>query len=57
MSAATKPVYDIGTILDGGPWARTQKLIVCLAAMAIIMDGFDGQLFGFAIPVLIRDGA
>ncbi len=26
-----------------------------LAALAIVLDGFDGQLIGFAIPVLIRE--
>ncbi|MCQ4437994.1 hypothetical protein NO135_23610, partial [Clostridioides difficile] len=27
-----------------------------VAALAIVLDGFDGQLIGFAIPVLIREG-
>ena len=32
-----------------------QRCVVLLAALAIVLDGFDGQLIGFAIPVLIRE--
>jgi AAHS family 4-hydroxybenzoate transporter-like MFS transporter len=46
---------DIGDILDRGAWGMFQKLVVVLAALSIVLDGFDGQLIGFAIPVLIRD--
>ncbi|MGY2048054.1 MFS transporter [Methylobacterium sp. JK268] len=46
---------DIGRILDDGPWAGLQKAAAILAALAIVVDGFDGQLIGFAIPVLIRE--
>src|SRR5271166_99973 len=55
MNKQTARAYDIGAILDGGPWAVTQRLFVCLAALTIVLDGFDGQLIGFAIPALIRD--
>jgi len=50
---AEQPV-DIGHVLDKGPFTRAQMLIVFLAALSIVMDGFDGQLIGFAIPVLIK---
>jgi len=46
---------DIGHVLDDGPFSAAQKLIVFLAALSIVMDGFDGQLIGFAIPVLIKE--
>lgn len=46
---------DIGRVLDEGPFTRMQKLVVLLAALAIVFDGFDGQLIGFAIPLLIKD--
>jgi AAHS family 4-hydroxybenzoate transporter-like MFS transporter len=46
---------DIGRLLDDGPFTGMQKLVVLLAALSIVMDGFDGQLIGFAIPVLIKD--
>ncbi|TGD94788.1 MFS transporter [Methylobacterium nonmethylotrophicum] len=51
----TGPAADIGEILDTGPWTAVQKTAALLAALSIVMDGFDGQLIGFAIPVLIRE--
>ena len=55
MEVAARQSYDIGKVLDEGVWSTVQKLSVCLAALAIILDGFDGQLIGFAIPVLIKE--
>lgn len=55
MAGATQRRFDIGQVLDDGPWAGLQKRVVCLAALAIVLDGFDGQLIGFAVPVLIRE--
>lgn len=46
---------DIGRVLDEGAFSGFQKLVVCLAALSIVMDGFDGQLIGFAIPSLIKE--
>jgi len=46
---------DIGSVLDDGPFTGMQKWVVLLAALSIVMDGFDGQLIGFAIPVLIKE--
>ncbi|WP_144107529.1 MFS transporter [Paraburkholderia sp. BCC1886] len=46
---------DIGLTLDDGVFSRFQKIVVFLAALSIVMDGFDGQLIGFAIPSLIRE--
>ena len=46
---------DIGGVLDHGPFTSMQKVVVMLAAFAIVMDGFDGQLIGFAIPALIQE--
>jgi len=48
-------IVDIGGTLDDGPFSSFQKLIVFLAALSIVMDGFDGQLIGFAIPSLIKE--
>lgn len=52
---SANPSLDIGQLLDNGPWTVVQKLVVLMAAMSIIMDGFDGQLIGFAVPVLIKE--
>lgn len=46
---------DIGTLLDEGPFTRMQKVVVLLAALSIVLDGFDGQLIGFAIPMMIAE--
>lgn len=46
---------DIGALLDDGPYTLVQKLVVLLAALSIVMDGFDGQLIGYAIPLMIRE--
>ncbi|RQT72121.1 MFS transporter [Burkholderia cepacia] len=49
------PTVDIGRTLDDGPFSAFQRTVVLLAALAIVMDGFDGQLIGFAIPSLIKE--
>ena len=46
---------DVGALLDYGPWTAQQKRWTILAALAIIFDGFDIQILGFAIPSLIRE--
>lgn len=46
---------DIGKVLDDGPFTGFQRAIVLLAALAVIFDGCDTQLIGFAIPVLIKE--
>ena len=46
---------DIGRVLDDGPFSGMQKMVIFLAAMAIVLDGFDGQMIGFAIPLIIKE--
>lgn len=46
---------DAGALLDGGAWSRYQKLLTALAALAVIFDGLDIQILGFAIPALARE--
>ena len=48
-------VEDIGDLLDDGVWSGLQKGVACLAALAVLLDGFDNQLIGFAIPTLIKE--
>ncbi len=54
-TAEQAKTVDIGRVLDEGAFTGFQKLVVCLAALSIVMDGFDGQLIGFAIPSLIKE--
>ena len=51
----TAAAVDIGRTLDYGPFSSLQKWVVLMAALSIILDGFDGQLIGFAIPVIIKE--
>ena len=54
-SEETRRSVDIGLTLDEGPYTTMQKIVVLLAALSIVLDGFDSQLIGFAIPVLIKE--
>ena len=46
---------DAGALLDRSPWTGYQKLLTALAALAVIFDGFDIQILGFAIPSLMKE--
>ena len=46
---------DVGSLLDEGGWGGYQKLLVFATALTIILDGFDNQLFGAAIPALMTE--
>src|SRR5580700_9591640 len=47
--------FDVAALLDRSSWSNYQKLLTVLAALAVIFDGFDIQILGFAIPSLIRE--
>ena len=49
------PTVDVAALLDGKSWSTYQKLVTVLTALAIIFDGFDIQILGFAIPSLIKE--
>ena len=54
--AIVNPVtFDVGPVLDEGQWGGYQKRLVSLTALAIIFDGVDLQLFGIAVPAIMRD--
>ena len=46
---------DVGVLLDDTRWGGYQKLLVFATAMTIILDGFDSQVFGAAIPALTTE--
>jgi len=46
---------DVGKLIDEGPFTTLQKIAVFLAALSIVLDGFDGQLIGFAIPHILKE--
>lgn len=49
------PTVDVASLLDTSRWSAYQKLLTFLAALAVIFDGFDIQILGFAIPSLMRE--
>ncbi|MBX7199214.1 MAG: MFS transporter [Rhodospirillaceae bacterium] len=46
---------DVRTAIDGGAWSTFQKAILAVTALAVVMDGFDNQLIGFAVPAIMAD--
>ncbi|MGC5799649.1 MFS transporter [Sphingomonas sp. NFX23] len=55
FNASAPKNIELATLLDTGRWSGQQRLMVLLAALAIIMDGFDGQLIGYAAPILLKE--
>jgi hypothetical protein len=45
----------VAALLDGSRWSAYQKSVTALVALALIFDGFDIQILGFAIPSLMRE--
>jgi len=54
-SEISPTIVDVGESIDNGPWTGFQKLGVLLAALSIVLDGFDGQLIGLAIPSIMQE--
>ena len=55
--ASTNPISlpELTHRLDESPWNGYRSWVLALASLAIILDGFDNQILGFAIPALIED--
>jgi MFS transporter, AAHS family, 4-hydroxybenzoate transporter len=53
--APAAPTLDVGRLLDDGQWTPHQRLVVLLAALAIVFDGLDNQLLGVAVPAMMRE--
>jgi AAHS family 4-hydroxybenzoate transporter-like MFS transporter len=51
----TPTTVDIGRLLDEGHWPVLGKLFIALTAIAVLLDGFDNQVLGFALPAMIKD--
>ena len=45
----------IAPLLDTGRWTGYQKFVTALSALAVIFDGFDIQILGFAVPSLMKE--
>ena len=46
---------NVAALLDSSSWSSYQKLVTAVAALAVVFDGFDIQILGFAIPSLMRE--
>jgi MFS transporter, AAHS family, 4-hydroxybenzoate transporter len=46
---------SLGSVIDSAPWSRYQKSVLLLVALAIITDGIATQIFGMAVPAIIKD--
>ncbi len=47
--------FDVTKAIDDGGVSLIQKATYLLAALAIIVDGFDGQMIGYAIPMIMKE--
>ena len=52
---ATADTFDISDAIDRGRWTGLQKMVLLLAALAVILDGFDNQLLGFSITLIAQE--
>ena len=46
---------DVSKAIDDGGFSTLQKLAYLFAALAIVVDGFDGQMIGYAIPMIMKE--
>lgn len=49
------PVVDVGSLIDQAAWPFLAKAYVFMAALAVILDGYDNQVLGFALPAMIAE--
>ncbi len=54
-SQASGANFDVMKAIDDGGFSSVQKTIYILAALAIVLDGFDGQMIGYAIPAIMNE--
>jgi AAHS family 4-hydroxybenzoate transporter-like MFS transporter len=54
VDAPATSSIDIGRVLDEGRFTRFQQLVIALVASTVVIDGFDSQLIGFAIPSIAK---
>jgi MFS transporter, AAHS family, 4-hydroxybenzoate transporter len=45
----------VSSDIDASAWSPFQKRVLFLAALAVVLDGLDNQILGFAIPSLIAE--
>jgi AAHS family 4-hydroxybenzoate transporter-like MFS transporter len=53
--ASSEAVVDIGSLIDDAAWPLPAKIYVLMAALAVLLDGYDNQVLGFALPAMIGE--
>lgn len=48
------PRIDIDRLIDEGGWTGYQKRVLALCTAAVLLDGLDNQILGFAMPALMK---
>lgn len=51
---ADLPRIDVDALIDAGRWSAYQKRVLALCTAAILLDGMDNQILGFAMPALMK---
>ena len=46
---------DAGHLLDYSEWTWLHRMVLVMAALAIVLDGFDNQILSVAIPALVKE--
>ena len=54
-SAGSSTQFDVTKAIDEGGFTSLQKWAYIFAALAIVLDGFDGQMIGYAIPLIMKE--
>ncbi len=54
-NSSTNQYFEVSHAIDHGNFTSFQKMIYVLAALAIVVDGFDGQMIGYAIPSIMKE--
>ena len=47
--------FDVNKAIDAGGLSMLQKLAYVYTALAVVLDGFDGQMIGYALPVIMKE--
>lgn len=56
MSTTTdRRLNDATTPVGDDAWSFSQKTLLAIVSLAILLDGFDNQALGFALPSLMKD--
>ncbi len=47
--------FDVNQAIDDSRLSMLQKLAYVYTALAVVLDGFDGQMIGYALPMIMQE--